>query len=351
MKCESKIIVIGDFFPSVYEGKKDIIFVKSLLIGLPFLGNYLGRASLKPRIIHAFDIVSAAYASGIARKLNVPFVFTKPGGAKLRRHHLPYRNQIVFHKEDYDDFMSRRFKPDNIALIPHRVSKVNHNSLRLSPFDSKIGDGVLRILCISRIGSFYRLKIQQAINLNCRLNEMGVRSELSIVGIIEDNAVFENFLQNSSSHLVSFRTDPSFYHNASELLYFADVVVAGGRSFMESFSLGKPTFFPVRNSELPCFALRENIAEAAVYNFSERVELSDILNPELSLGRFVKLTKSSADEYRIWAKEFFTDNFCIDAGIILHSAFYKNLQVPEPYIATKLNLFSVVASAVFAMIP
>lgn len=350
IECRSKIIVVGDLYPPAYVGEKDVLFLKTSRLGLCFLDDYIKADVMPPQIVHAFDPIAAAYASNIARKRNIPFIITKPGGPKLRSHYLPYRNQIVYHEEDLKHCRSKYFKPDNLEMIPHRVTKPVFNNERPDPFYDNGHNHSIRIICISRIGQYYKHKIKQAINLHTELERRGLNIKLSIVGAIEDQSVLEELQDLSSSPTISFRTSPEFTYRASELLHYADASVGGGRSFMESLSLGKLTFFPVRSSEFPCLAESNNINSAAAMNFSERTKVSRDINPSISLDNFAALIRNDTTAYQNWAAGYFEDHFSATTGAKLHLTFYHSAVSPERLTITVLNLASVTAGALLKML-
>lgn len=343
--CDGVIIVLGDFFPEAYSDRSDVIFIKASRLELPFLRDYLSDEKLLPQLIHAFDINSAAYAARVSVKHDVPLVVTKPGGPKQASYYLPYRNQIVFHKEDFFDFKSRAFKPEKLSIIPHRVFKPKVNNSRLNPFSEFKDCDAVKVICITRIGRYYEMKIKQAINLYKKMEEAGFKSVLAVVGTVEDESVLDELIKISSSHKVSFKTTYDFTHQASELLHFSDVVVGGGRSFMEAFSLGKPTFFPVQGTDIPCFAQPKNIKYAAEKNFSERLQSSSYVNVDFAFKEFMCVLMNDKSWYSEWSESYFDENFSAKNGSIKHVAFYKSAITPESKAANLVNLFFIFFSS------
>lgn len=338
MSIPSKIVVIGDFFPPVYAGIDGIIFIRCSRIGLSFLSDYTRKISEQPSIIHSFDLNTALYGSRVARRNNIPFVITKPGGPVQRAHYATYRNQVVFHSEDFQYFKSLHRGPERISMIPQRVIPVSKETSRPDPFSGVAGANDIKIICISRIGPYYKRKLNQAVNLFEKIGEE--RScALAIIGTIEDNIVMSDLSRSLAGKKAIIHTKDTYTHNAAELLRYADVSVAGGRSFMEALSLGMYVFFPVRDSDIPCFAEPTNIAEAMAQNFSERVQLSQIINPEAGLEKFLKRAEDESyrTEYSCWAKQKFDENFNVKTGAKIHEEFYSDVVYPERRLTVEYN--------------
>lgn len=346
MKLPSVIVVVGDFFPSVYEGVEGVIFIYCSRKKLFFLSDYTARLNHKPRLIHSFDRGTASYGSKIAKMHRIPFVITKPGGPIQSGPSIPYRNQIVFHSEDFKTFNSLRRKPDRLELIPHRVPAVSETTDRLDPFSCIAGPNDLKLICISRIGTYYVNKLTQTIKLFDRLSETR-NCALVIIGTVEDNSVLNMLSENLSGKKAVIHTDNTFTHNAAELLTYADVAIAGGRSLMEAMSLGMYVFFPVRDSEIPCFAEEKNFDEAMAHNFSERIELSQAISPEAGLMRFLRsdTIPSYCEEYACWARGKFTAEFDVRKGAYDHEVFYRNSVLPESSFVINFNRLAILLHA------
>lgn len=346
LSVKSKIVVIGDFVPEVFSKNPEVIFLQCSRLRLLTAKSYLTYKQEMPDIIHCFDLSVAPYAASICRKNNIKLVVTKPGGPATRHWFLPYKNHIFFHSEDFERYNKRLLRPTKIALIPHRVVSPDHPKKRPNPFKSKNLNGIKKLICISRIGKYYEHKLCQAINLLIELENRGIRCELVIIGVVEDTDTLNHLKKISEPYRVTIRNDTASTLNAAEFIHYADIVVAGGRSLMEAISLGKPSFFPVKNSKLPCFADSKTIKEAAYFNFSERVNLSAVISPFEGINKYLLINEFGLKRYSIWAKEFFVEHFSAETGAVRHQEFYANSVSLECIVTIKWNMLSVYLSSI-----
>lgn len=348
----SCIVVIGDFFPPVYNNVSDVIFIRCSRSNLFLLKDYTSSLTIMPSIIHSYDLNTASYAARLTKKLNIPFILTKPGGPAQRRHYAPYLNQIVFHARDVERFQNAFFRPQLLKLIPQRVKPIPETSNRYDPFCDIAEKDDLRIICVSRIGHYYQRKLDQAIALYDELSRRKACS-LAIIGTVENLDVLSSLQIKLAGRRAIIHTDIEYTHDAAELLSFADAAVASGRSFMEAFSLGLYTFFPVQNSKLPCLATPGNLDEAMLDNFSERVTLSKQVKPDILFEEFCTFigNASKLNEYRSWATLEFSRRFDVNTGAQLHEEFYSLATSPEQTFVIHYNRLMILLSALLKRIP
>lgn len=126
---------------------------------------------------------------------------------------------------------------------------------------------------ICRIGLAYKKSIKDAINLISLLLKSNIPNvKLYIIGVVENNEVYEELKNNTlvnSGHIV-FLTEEEYTHEASKMLYLADVVIGTGRGLMEAASLGKPLLAIDKNGKIPVLLNDLNFNDAFKTNFSER---------------------------------------------------------------------------------
>jgi hypothetical protein len=331
--CEYKIVVVGDFFPEPYKKEKNVVFINYRRFEAfkfnPHKDILLGDVS----IVHAYDASSAIFASKLSAYKKVPLVVTKPGGSPLKNYSLAFENMVVFHGQDKDVLLKRRLsKPRNIELIPNRVLKPDNRSFckRVNPFpsDSKV---LFNIIRIARIGTMHKESISQSISLFKRLeSEFGKGCVyLAIVGHVKDNNVFQDLKNEGAfSTSIKFYTSDEYCVNSSELIAYADIVVGTGRSFMEGVAYGKFVFFPVKDSELPCFATPDSYDVAFYKNFSSRVSCDDGLNIENSFSYFLSLTYCSKkrNDYLEWLEYIFRKDHEVCFGAKKMRLLYNKLK-------------------------
>lgn len=224
----------------------------------------------KPDIIHCFDVVCYNVVRLFITSRKFKIVLNKCGGANPTN--FPHvKNLILFSLENQEWFKNNsKFKNTNIHLIPNRVKPLQLKP-DFKPIEKNPGDFIFMRIC--RIGLAYKKSIKDAINLISLLLKSNIPNvKLYIIGVVENNEVYEELKNNTlvnSGHIV-FLTEEEYTHEASKMLYLADVVIGTGRGLMEAASLGKPLLAIDKNGKIPVLLNDLNFNDAFKTNFSER---------------------------------------------------------------------------------
>lgn len=332
LKRENCIVVVGDFYPPVYEPGTAALVHSSFQDRMSAdIGSAVDLSSVS--VVHSYDMPTSMLGCKLASVLGVPHVHTKAGGPPIKKWSLSYAHQIVFHRADYDFFNTRRplLKPRRLGFISNRVcAPLPPAESRPVPLFQQNPDAI-KIIRICRIGETYKSTVMQSIALLQRLRERQVNAVLAIVGKIEEQSVFSE-ITSSIAGLdgAQIYTDPHFTANASELVEQADVVVGTGRGFMEGMSHGKVMFFPVAGESLPCFATSDNYEVAFYHNFSTRIPRSALTDPAILFEEFIALIDANDFEgYARFSKQRFHDDHFIDVGAQKLEQFYASGLSPE----------------------
>jgi hypothetical protein len=166
-----------------------------------------------------------------------------------------------------------------------------------------------------------------------RLNKDGFSCCLVIIGVVENQEIYEELVRLSDKN-VYFINDERFIKNAKELIGISDFVLGTGRSFMEASSLGKIMMAPIKNSKMPLLIQKDNIKQVMDYNFSERFSMEEY-DSEQNYNEIVSvLTDSKKKEsYMALSKDIFDDYFNIESVISKYELLYKKMKCEkEQYI-------------------
>lgn len=224
----------------------------------------------RPEILHCFDASSYAIVTSLVNTDRFKVVLTKCGGPNPRVY--PFaRNLIVFSREDYDWFCTKKtFKDSRITLIPNRVNPVLLDS-SWRPVEKVPGSFVFVRIC--RIGRTHRKSVEDSMQLISYFHTQGYRHvRLLVIGVIEDMDVFSELNRKARmiSSGVQFLTDSQVTEKASRMLYLADAVVGTGRGFMEAASVGVPLLTLNAEDRYPVLIDGDNYLDAFRTNFSQR---------------------------------------------------------------------------------
>ncbi len=337
MKPLACIVVVGDFFPQAYSDIENEVFflrVKKInaLFSIKKVANRFPAISGARSYFHAFDTISAIFASTYAARSLSALIVTKPGGPPVNRYSTIFRNMIVFQPEDFKILSELKFKPRNLALISNRVShKINSNDIRQSPFLDSEAE-MLKLLRIARIGKTYFESIIQSINLLEKIQREIGKATLVIIGVVEDESILSAIISKIGSRAdVKVLTTPEFTFKAAHFVKYCDIVIATGRGVGEAMSESKRIFVPVTGCEYPAFLCPATYDQAFYKNFSPRLLLQDI--GTLSFDEF----KSTIDEeqltcHREWMSTRFNEDHLLSVGVSNLLKFYERCTSPVGFL-------------------
>jgi len=277
----------------------------------------------KPNIIHSFDIFP--FLRIFSFLYRIPLINNKCGGPNPDKWFPIVRHLILYSKENLDYFKKNpSYRNTKLYFIPNRILKVKIDEVRLQKLKTTLITNGKVILRISRISSYYKESLVQAINLSNKLYEDGVDNTLVILGLVQEKDVLEE-LKLIANNNVIFINNKEFTQSASELINIADIVIGTGRGLMEAASLGKALLTPMKNSKHPVLLTVSNFENLFYYNFSERNELSDFNE----IANYRNIKKIIIDQKQLKAsQEFatytFEQYFNIKNKITAFSEIYTN---------------------------
>jgi hypothetical protein len=292
--------------------------------------------SEKPDVIHAFDHFALFWARVIGVSFKIPFCVTKCGG-RNPKHYFPYvKDIILFSNENHDYFkLKAKFNDCEFYMIPNRVFPFESSKERMLDLESHypVKNYSFKFLRICRIGNAFKNSILQLMSLVERLNKDGFSCCLVIIGVVENQEIYEELVRLSDKN-VYFINDERFIKNAKELIGISDFVLGTGRSFMEASSLGKIMMAPIKNSKMPLLIQKDNIKQVMDYNFSERFSMEEY-DSEQNYNEIVSILTDSKkkESYMALSKDIFDDYFNIESVISKYELLYKKMKCEkEQYI-------------------
>lgn len=335
---DHQVLVIGDFFPEALAGLPNTLMAECAINSVRG-PDFAAVAELrKPDLIHAYDLSSSCFAAILSWKWKVPFVSTKPGGPPYSKLTPFFDNMILFYQKDVDNVKSRPLPPKRVALIPNRVNlEIDAGKQTEDPFRDMPAAAV-KLISIGRISAVYEEKIRQAIQLRAALAGRLGSASLCIIGKVEHEDSHQRLRDLAGpGPEIRFITDPAGTFQAARYLPFCDAAIGSGRGFMEAMGYGKPAFFSVRGTTLPCFADAATYVPAFDQNFSPRVVESAIVDPAAALERFVALQDDPAAQaaHRAWTETTFRNDHDIRTGAERTQAFYNSLDGHKSWLSAR----------------
>lgn len=246
--------------------------------------------------INCYDLNVSLFAKLVAYNTEIKVILTKCGGPNPPGYYPRFNNMLVMSKENFDFFAD---KVPNIVLIPNRVKKCKVDSQRVHKIKSKIPLDSIILFRISRIVDHYKTTLEQTVSLFNYLNKKDRRVKLVLVGVVQDNTLFQNLKSmviNKSSAF--FFIEDEFTVNASELIEVADLVVGTGRGLMEASSLGKILLTPLFEENYPIVVNDDNFDDLFSTNFSPRNRVSNY-SEEKSLSNIINLIECRTEREKM----------------------------------------------------
>lgn len=255
---------------SVLEG--EYLHIDSRRIDIAFKKLFLETEKWKADAISCFDAQSYFFGRIVSFFLKLPITLTRCGGPNPTKYYPKAQSLLLYSLENKYYFQAKKdFQKTNFYLVPNRVSResLKKDYARCEELLNILPKDRCNVLRINRFTAAYKKTMFQTMKLVERLEQHGLRTNLIIVGVVQDPTVFD-LIDKAKGDNVYLFTDDHFTHNASSLLSIADVVVGTGRSFMEAALLGKCALVPTDNLSIPTLVDRERFDEAFKYNFSPR---------------------------------------------------------------------------------
>ncbi|QHS54274.1 glycosyltransferase family 4 protein [Mucilaginibacter sp. 14171R-50] len=323
------IVIIGDN-PCPTIEKSGIPYERvsstfNIIAGIKGLVKILKK--YKPAVIHSFDAKADFFARSASSWLKIPKINTKCGGASPNKFYPYQKNLIIYSNEDLNYFSkNEKFKNSNIFLIPNRVYKIKDDNDRIEKLRPLVTSKTT-LLRISRIGSYYKKSLLQAINLIGWLVKQNVDIQLIILGKVEDDNILNELKEHAAGLPVKFVTEPEFTSDASQLLNIADGIIGTGRGVMEAASKGKMLFTPLKDSDYPVLITENNFDDLVYYNFSERnrIEGYDQNENLLAIKNILQsddLRKSNIE----FVNKTYTDKFSIETKKDTYLKIYQSAE-------------------------
>lgn len=327
-KLDCAIVVIGKRESPVINQSKikiyNLIYKKiSIVKVIKDLKNIIDIEC--PQVIHSFDEDTFFFGSLISNIVKKPYIHTKCGGPNSRIAFPKVNNLILFSQEDVKFYQSsRRFKKTNLFFIPNRIREIPSDLLRIKNIKLSVDCNESKIfLIISRLEEYKKNDILQAINLVKKLNSDGIKTKLIIIGALQDVNVGKKIKENMDNNIYLF-TDDKYAINASQLIDVADLVIGGGRSFMEAALKGKIMLCPLKNSNYPLLITEENFQSAFDQNFSSRLTI-DNFDPDNNYKQIIQVLvdEEYADNVTSFIKSVSSEHFEISSQLNRYCKIYN----------------------------
>jgi len=334
-----KVVIIGYSEPR-------IDFENAFFIDLKTNGIYQAIQKAKDQvsdcsIYHCFDEHSYFFARIISLIQQVPVVLTKCGGKPLR--YYPKATTTVFSVEDVEHFSRNNRK---VELIPNRIGVLElkqklPNEIQKEKITSIVNDR-LCIMCIARIGSRYRAKIESSLEF-CAMMNKDQETCLIIIGSIESPEIIAD-LKLMASDLgldksVSFFTDKNITKDASQYLSLCDLAIGTGRGAMEAMILGKITLCPIATSKLPVLVDQQTFEELFRTNFSGR---SSIIENEACSKKNIMHSLSHDSNVRRFYRTITKTYFDVEGAKDKYQRIYKSARKESIF-----SFFDIVANGLY----
>lgn len=225
--------------------------------------------SEQPDIFHAFDSNALFYTKIISHYYKKPYISTLCGGPNPS--FFPrVKNLILFSYENKKYFEENpKYKDTNIYLIPNRIRRPLQDYDAIDEIRKKLDTRAHIFLRIARISPFHKDSILQSIALIDALNRENMRSQLVIVGGVQDYDTYDEIAKKTGENTILI-TDEKYTINASKIIDVSEYVIGTGRGFMEGASMKKILLCPSTHSKYPILATKENLFDLFGNNFSVR---------------------------------------------------------------------------------
>jgi len=269
---EPVIVVVGDGKPTrVLDGlacRKYFLFVRradeteSVLEKLESIARFE-----RPDVIHSCSNTALFHAMYLSKIYRIPHIHTHPGGTNPE--FLPKIPYLITYSEENRKFFAShpKHREMEIFYLPSRVARIVPDLARTEKLKKglklPIGHVFLRV---TRICGMYRESFLKSIALVRKLNEDGLRANLVILGINEDQSVYEE-LKSHESASIRVVAEDEYIHDADDLMEIADCVIGAGNSFMAAASLGKILLTSPSFTRYPVLVDSGNFDQFFAYNF------------------------------------------------------------------------------------
>ena len=344
-KSEDVLIInIGNFkAPALEEFDKKVIYIHNTFLNTPLVFKKLVSIlkNKKTTAIHSFDKHAILFGRYLSHKYNVPLISTKCGGPSysakeniVARYFPKIKIQTVFHQKD-KEFFEKIDSIEKLELISGRV-KFDTSLVKYSQeIEDFYKDIELKMMRICRIGDFYFETITAMISFLEEQLKLNKKSRLIIIGHVEDDKFIyklQDLIKSKSlSEYVLILTDSHHTINASGFLYYSNIVMGTGRSFMEAAAYGHIMLAPVANSKFPTLATLENIEILESNNFSTRIPKSNTTDYYQKKDKWNNLfnNKTEKKEYSHWIKTRFNTHYSIESASKKYLELYKLKKTAE----------------------
>ena len=322
------IMVLGDFFPKAYDDIKDkvkyIEFTGFNYFNF-FREVYRELKLIEPDCVHIFDNKSFFVARVNSFILGFGLVLTKPGGPNPTRF-FPYcKNLVTFSEENKEYFSSiQKFKNAKIHFIPNRVEPFQSDDASIAEMRKKLPSNRIVITRIGRVGPAYKDVIVQTGNIVRYLNNKGIASIGAVVGVVEDEAIYEELKAEYLDEIVFF-TSEKYTRNASRLIEVGEACIGTGRSLMEAACKSRVLLTTHKDSQYPVLLNSDNVNCLMKTNFSPRNYIasyseSDNLQAISEAFSSRKNIQSCSEYSEGLAKEYFE----LEAAVDKYEEVYKS---------------------------
>lgn len=296
---------------------------RQLREGIKLLTQALSE--FNPDVVHAFNQSAYFLARFPCKRLRLPIVLTKPGGAFHEGAYHPLVGQfIVFTRDDYEGFSrSKRFKNASIHWIPNRVTAPELNEERVRSIKQKLEGEVFTFLLISRISMSKTDVFQQAVRMVRELKSRHLSFRLLIIGT-PDSLSLKNWIEGQELSEIILLTEKPYIVKASDYIPFADCVIAMGRGVMEAAAWGKPVLVPSQPTKpFPVLLTDDTFESSFRANFTERAVFPFNAGQDLSAVEQLVADISEHARASAFMKACYREYFDISAKVDLYTDIYR----------------------------
>jgi glycosyltransferase involved in cell wall biosynthesis len=280
----------------------------------------------QPDAFHAFDINALFYTKIISHHYKKPYITTLCGGSNPI-FYPRVNNLILFSNENRKYFEANpKYNNTNIHLIPNRIQRPVQDYNKIEEIRRKLDPKARIFLRIARISSFHKDSILQSIALINALNKENVRSQLVIVGSIQDLDIYDEIAKQTEENTILL-TDERYTINASEIIDVSELVIGTGRGFMEGASMKKILLCPSTQSEYPILATKDNLFDLFDNNFSVR-SYDDASTNTSNLNRIIQVLQNDDQRSALedYMQQISQDYFEIEPIVGKYMEIYKELK-------------------------
>ena len=286
--------------------------------------NIIRRLILSKKIthLHSFDYNSLVIGSLLSFITRLPHIHTKPGGPSPKNSFLRIKYLSVFTGEDFKHFSKKKYsRIGALELISNRVSNFDLKADLSSEQESKLKSKIV-LMRIARISETYQDSILQTLKLAKELKSSGFPIFTILIGVVESPNVLDLIKEKASEEETLILTEDYYTVNAKRLLFYADIVVGAGRSFMEGVFAKAIMLSPTMNNEMPELINKDNYEAFKETNFTGRnIQISQ--SKSIQKLEILLASKLERSNYMGFFENAYVRDCAVKGGVEKYLKFYS----------------------------